>query len=152
MTLNVFLAGAGVSPGSHHEATDTSACSPQVRGECPLAAAPRRLRACSPQVRGGALSRGRSWVEWSWAGYNTKCNTRRERSKKERQYAAVGVKCSCNKTKNTEASILSYHRFTLEERKCIQDLLAERHLMRYIAKILGQRKSTLHFQEQKRVI
>ena len=38
---------------------------------------------------------------------------------------------------------MSYHHFTLEERKCIQDLLAEGRSMRYIAKILERSPSSI---------
>lgn len=46
--------------------------------------------------------------------YNTRCSTRAEKPRIERQYAAVDVQCSCDKTQNTEAGIFSHHHFTLE--------------------------------------
>ena len=65
-------------------------------------------------------------------GYHTKCNS----GKKKRQHGHQGVKCSYHTNKNTEVDMLSYTHFTLDERKYLQQLLAEGKSFREIARIL----------------
>ena len=73
------------------------------------------------------------------AGYNLKCNRRKIR----RQYAGQSVKWSHHNNINTEARVLSYTHFTLEERKYLQKLLSEGYSQRKIAAILERSPSTI---------
>ena len=63
--------------------------------------------------------------------------------KKYRLHAFQGVKCSYHTNMYTEVSMKSYKHFTIEERKCLQQFLAEGLSFRKIADLLERSPSSI---------